>query len=57
MKPHKHADLIKAWADGVEIECWDGKKWFEVNHPIWIEHNQFRIKPEIKPNNGKLNDS
>ena len=20
-KPHKHADLIKAWADGAEIQC------------------------------------
>jgi hypothetical protein len=57
MKPHKHAELIKAWADGAEIECWDGEEWFEVNHPIWMEHYQFRIKPEIKPNNGKLNDS
>ncbi len=26
-KPHKHAELIKAWADGAEIEWFDGRTW------------------------------
>jgi len=50
MKPHKHAELIKAWADGAEIEqktphgVWENfdNKWTET----WYE---YRIKPEPKP--------
>lgn len=48
-KPHKHAAIIKAWADGakVEVECYDGI-WQEVAEPSWnAEH--YRIKPEPKP--------
>ncbi len=50
MKPHKHAELIKAWADGAEIEqktphgVWENfdNEWTET----WYE---YRIKPEPKP--------
>ena len=55
MKPHKHAELIKAWADGTEIE-WvyatqgDGTKlWAAIPHPVWYESHEYRIKPEPKP--------
>ena len=59
MKPHKHAELIKAWADGAEIEfryvlsnhreiVWS--EWFNANlTPAWSEDYEFRIKPEPKP--------
>ena len=51
MKPHKHAELIKAWADGAEIEWQD--KWGEWQ-PFyltcsWYEAKNYRIKPEPKP--------
>lgn len=53
MKPHKHAELIKAWADGAEIEVFDKilNSWFDVidDAPIFFEHNEYRIKPEPKP--------
>ena len=52
--PHKHAELIKAWADGAEIQWYDDTpkehrwkdcpEWF-----IWNERYDFRIKPEPKP--------
>ena len=55
MKPHKHAELIKAWADGAEIE-WvyatkgDGEKlWVVVDDPTWQESHEYRIKHEPKP--------
>jgi hypothetical protein len=42
MKPHKHAELIKAWADGAEIE-WriKGVDWMPcpINF-IWDENHQ-----------------
>ena len=49
---HKHAELIKAWADGAEIETLSKlqKCWVEVSHPAWEEDYEYRIKPEPKPN-------
>jgi hypothetical protein len=50
MKPRKHAELIKAWADGAEIEtlACDGK-WHLRPCPEWYESCQYRIKPQPKP--------
>lgn len=49
MKPHKHAELIKAWADGAEIEYLDGDIWMRTSDPSWSIHCVYRIKPEPKP--------
>ena len=54
MKPHKHAELIKLWADGAEIECKvDSSKlndWIPCLHPFWDDDSvEFRIKLEPKP--------
>lgn len=51
MKPHKHAELIKAWADGAEIQVLvrDGE-WVKTPYPEWNEDTEYRIKPEPKPN-------
>jgi hypothetical protein len=48
---HKHAELIKAWADGAKIEYLRKlqKCWVEVSHPAWVEDCEYRIKPEPKP--------
>ena len=46
MKTHKHADLIKAWADGANIELNLHGDWVDVPNPDWIEVYQYRIKPE-----------
>jgi len=49
-KPHKHAELIKAWADGAEIQILGREsKWIDISMPCWEEFNTFRIKPEPKP--------
>lgn len=47
-KPHKHAELIKAWADGAEIQYKfdDSDFWEDVQNPTWIDEFQYRIKPE-----------
>jgi hypothetical protein len=47
--PHKHAALIKAWADGAEIELKDGKDWRAISEPSWNRNMEYRIKPEPKP--------
>ena len=52
MKPHKHAELIKAWADGAKIQIASQVtfKWMDLEEPvIWHESHKYRIKPEPKP--------
>ena len=50
MKPHKHCELIKAWADGAEIQILTGMgEWAEAPYPAWSDSCTYRIKPESKP--------
>lgn len=47
---HKHAELIKAWADGADIE-WKmphQTTWDEIAVPTWNDDYEYRIKPEEK---------
>jgi hypothetical protein len=47
---HKHAELIKAWADGAKIQIKLHGEWYDVEGFIkWYEETQYRIKPEPKP--------
>jgi len=55
--PHKHAELIKAWADGAEIQSRfvvindtnEGHVWVDTPNPTWDFEKIYRIKPEPKP--------
>lgn len=50
-KPHKHAELIKQWADGAEIEwhCYFSNKWYDASlSPSWDNDTEFRVKPVKK---------
>ena len=58
MKPHKHAELIKAWADGAEIEyrrleSWGMTEWEFISDKTFVWYtgdvHEYRIKPEPKP--------
>jgi len=49
MKPHKHAEAIKAWADGATIEVYDGYEWKEAFNPAWNLDKEYRFKREPKP--------
>ena len=47
---HKHAELIKAWADGADIEYFNKRLniWFAWDikcSPSWQEDTEYRIKP------------
>lgn len=46
--PHKHAELIKAWADGAQIQVNREGHWYDVI-PSWASADDYRIKPEPKP--------
>jgi hypothetical protein len=45
MKPHKHAELIKAWADGAVIEFKSSEfSWEVIDNPTWSPDNKYRVK-------------
>lgn len=50
-KPHVHAAVIKAWADGATIQYQDQctPDWTDCKvQPCWNIHCKYRIKPEPK---------
>lgn len=48
--PHKHAELIKAWADGAEIQIKNvtDDEWLSIKEPCWFLTRQYRIKPAFE---------
>lgn len=47
-KPHKHAEVIRKWADGAQIQySHNGVDWKDVldNLPGFYSHTQYRLKP------------
>jgi len=44
---HKHAELIKKWADGAEIQV-KYADWEDTENPSWNKEFEYRIKPEEK---------
>lgn len=53
--PHKHADILRAIADGKEVQFKNqiSGAWVETNHvnlnPITHPELEWRVKPEPKP--------
>lgn len=41
---HKHAELIKAWADGAEIQVQEPNGLWRDTDPLWTEDRKYRIK-------------
>jgi hypothetical protein len=48
MKPHKHCELIKLWADGALIEARVLDGWVEIENPNWSDKFKYRVKPAEK---------
>jgi|APGre2960657373_1045057.scaffolds.fasta_scaffold33829_3 hypothetical protein len=46
MTEHKHAEIIKAWADGAKIQKFSGRKqvWEDADTPTWNVDAQYRVK-------------
>tara|TARA_R110000868_G_scaffold186435_2_gene428881 strand:+ start:683 stop:991 length:309 start_codon:yes stop_codon:yes gene_type:complete len=51
MTPHKHAEAIRAWADGaiIEVNCGAKDIWSIVDHPSWALDNNYRVMPKPHP--------
>lgn len=51
MMKHKHAEIIKAWADGAKVQALsdNGNRWNDCNSaPNWNPFREYRIKPDHK---------
>ena len=46
--PHKHADLIKSWADGEFVQVWSstGGGWVDDPSPQWLNTSVYRVRPK-----------
>lgn len=52
-KPHVHAEIIKAWADGHVIQFWDERvsQWSSCGSKIvgaWDPEMTYRVRPETE---------
>lgn len=48
--PRIHSELIKAWADGAEIEFLDNEKqWVPIDQPCWAPRLTYRIREKSYP--------
>lgn len=56
-QPHKHRDVIIAWANGAQIQFLDGGEWIDCHDhaPRWHEEMKYRIKPRIVKREGWVN--
>jgi len=50
MKPHKHAEVIKKWADGHPVQWREGPLdgWKDTIAPSWGFAVEFRVRPATK---------
>lgn len=47
MQAKKHSEMIKAWADGYEIEAFNPERqtWVSTPEPGWFDDIEYRVKP------------
>ena len=56
--PHKHRDVIIAWANGEKVQYFDqigDRGWVDIDEPVWSEKAQYRIKPKRVKREGWVN--
>lgn len=42
--PHKHAEVIKEWADGLDVEVLFNGAWHPEPYPKWDLQREYRVK-------------
>ncbi len=50
MTEHKHAKLIKAWADGAKIQKFSkrSQKWEDTDNPSWGDDTEYRLRTDYR---------
>ena len=56
-QPHKHRDVIVAWANGAQIQFFDVDEWIDCHEdgPRWHEEKRYRVKPKTVKREGWVN--
>lgn len=54
-KPHKHCEIIKAWADGYPIQVKVNTEWLDIDCPHFYDAEEYRIKPRTVTKTGWVN--
>jgi len=55
--PHKHADIIIAWAKGAEIEYYESTgNWILTDRPCFSDVEKYRIKPSKSDKDIKIEE-
>jgi hypothetical protein len=44
MQAHNHAELIKKWANGEEVQRFQDGVWVDDYFPSWMNDDLFRLK-------------
>lgn len=44
MQAHNHAELIKKWANGEEVQRFQDGAWIDDYFPSWMNDDLFRLK-------------
>lgn len=45
MQPHNHAELIKLWATGSDVQRYQDDVWIDDYFPTWLNEDVYRLKP------------
>ena len=44
MQPHNHAELIKLWATGSNVQRFQDGVWVDDYFPSWLNEDVYRLK-------------
>lgn len=57
MTRHKHFEVIKAWAEGAEIQYrrYKEEQWLDAAHPCFNAEFEYRVKPRTVKREGWVN--
>lgn len=57
--PHKHAEVIRAYADGAKVQYkyQADQVWIDTENPSFLEENEYRVKSEPQKYRVALVDS
>ena len=44
MQTHNHAELIKKWANGADVQRFQDGVWVDDYFPSWMNDDLFRLK-------------
>ena len=47
MQPHNHAEPIKLWATGSDVQRYQNGVWVDDYFPSWLNEDVYRLKTSL----------